>query len=134
MNHPRIPALCATLLMGASLSVLPACVYTDAAYVADSGTPSYRKAKPRNPGSIIISEHSTIGHRYEVIGTIEAYGRSVNLLSSDPTREDVNEALRMEAAGRGADAVINVTYHTERTGLASRGKMKAHGQAVIFTD
>lgn len=118
------------------LSTVPlyACVYTDADYTANSNAEKYTTKNHKNSGEIIISEQNIPDRQYEIIGNIEAFGRSVNLLSSDPNREDVNEALRSEAANQGADAVINVKYKTERRGLASRPYMEASGQAVIFTD
>jgi len=112
--------------------LLSACVYTSADY---KGQPiSNVSQKTKNAGDIIISETKITGHHYRVVGDIEAYGRSVNLLSSNPTREDVNEALRAEATKQGADGVIHVKYQIEGAGLASRAIMKAHGQAVVFTD
>ncbi|MCI5050666.1 MAG: heavy metal-binding domain-containing protein [Rickettsiales bacterium] len=117
-----------------ALLTLSACVYTDSDFNETNvdSTPKVQRSS-HNASDILISEGSLPDHSHRVIGKITAFGRSVNLLSSDPTREDVNEALRAEAAKQGADAVINVQYHTERTGLASRGKMSGAGDAVVFT-
>ncbi len=109
---------------------LSACVYTSSEYVASDAPPS---SNIRQSGAITILEGDVKDRPYRELGKISAYGRSVNLLSSDPTREDVNEALRVEAAKHGADAVMKVTYHSERTGLASRGKMVGEGVAIAYT-
>ena len=129
-NSHNIHAACvfvATVLVAA-------CVSTGAHYTANPDAAGYAAKVKKDPGDVVVSETSTIGHRYKVIGSIEASGRSLNLLSPAPTREDLDKALRVQAAKRGGDAVINVVYQSQREGLASHGKMTATGQAVVFTD
>lgn len=123
-------------LAGFSVIALSGCVYTGAEFQPDSTIPTSLKkpALQKNAGSIQILEGNLTDRPYKKIGNISAFARSVNLLSSDPTREDINEALRAEAAKTGADAVIQVKYETERQGLASRGHMKASGLAIIYAD
>ncbi len=118
----------------AALLLLSACVYTGSDFNKSNADPAAKaQSNSHNASEIIISEGSLADRPHRVLGKISAFGRSVNLLSSDPTREDVNEALRAEAAKQGADAVINVHYQSERTGLASRGKMSGTGDAIVFT-
>lgn len=132
--------LISAVLLGAAMTTLGGCVYTNAAFqpaaiqhgaIQPAAAGTLANAKPRE--NVMIVENDIADRPYRVIGEVEGYGRSVNLLSSDPTRADVDEALRAEAAKQGADAVINVKYATERTGLASRGLMTAKGRAVVFT-
>lgn len=125
--------LTALLYALTSAVFLTGCVMTDADYRASvpAGT-SHLVVK--NSGAIAIYETESPQRPFHVLGEVTAYGRSVNLLSSDPTREDVNEALRTEAAKQGGDAVMNVHYTTERTGLASRGKMSATGTVIAYLD
>jgi hypothetical protein len=118
-------SLCASLL-------LSGCVMTGAEFAPTNGAASSLPARSHNPGEIKVTEAIDVGRPYKVIGKVDAYARSVNLSSSDPTRADIDEALRAEAAKRGADAVVLVSYETERAGLASRGKMSASGYAVAF--
>lgn len=117
--------------MGAcSLLMASACVYTDADFKPNHSEPALATTT-KNAGDIAISEKST-DKPHRVLGDVKAYGRSVNLLSSDPTRADLDEALRKEAAKQGADAVILVRYKTESAGLNSKGKMVATGKAIAF--
>jgi hypothetical protein len=115
------------------MSMLTGCVVTGATghHRAESGSTA---AVPQvaNPAGILISEMDWKEGPYLDLGEVSAWARSVNLLSSNPTRADVDEALRAAAAKRGADAVILVHYRSERTGLASRGKLTAVGRAVSF--
>ena len=86
----------------------------------------------KNPGNVLISESDVLSRPYIVLGNVGAWGRSLNLLSSNPTRADVDEALRAECAKLGADAVIAVRYHSSREGLRSRGVLSAEGQAIQY--
>ncbi|WP_448206293.1 hypothetical protein [Azospirillum sp. sgz302134] len=121
-------------MLGAAILALAGCVHTNASFRPE-GVESAASAAPRkikSPDDVIIRETDVTNRPYRVIGVVEGYGRSITLLSSDPTRADVDEALRVEAARQGADAVIQVKYVTERTGLASRGLMTGTGRAVVF--
>jgi hypothetical protein len=132
-NYQRIYQMLHSFRIGVvvvAAAMLSACVYTRSDYVASDATPS---TNVRQSGAISILEGDVKDRPYRELGKISAFGRSVNLLSSDPTRADVDEALRVEAAKHGADAVIKVTYHSERTGLASRGKMIGEGIAIAYT-
>jgi uncharacterized protein YbjQ (UPF0145 family) len=69
---------------------------------------------------------------YRIIGRLVASARAFNLLTSDPTRADVDEVLRAKVAAMGADAVIGVRYRSEATGFASRGLMIGEGEAISW--
>jgi uncharacterized protein YbjQ (UPF0145 family) len=51
---------------------------------------------------------------------------------ADPTREQVNEALREKAAELGADAVTQVKYSDTHVGWMSWGSMDGDGRAIKF--
>jgi hypothetical protein len=115
------------------MSVLSGCVVTGAAVHpagANNGTAELQHAT--NAAEILIREGDLKNRPYVVLGEISAWGRISNLLSSNPTRADVDEALRAQAAKMGADAVILVRYRSARTGLASRGKLTGEGRAIAF--
>jgi hypothetical protein len=115
------------------LSMLSGCVVTGATMQAPgAGQVPAPAAHAANAGAILISEGDLKERSYLVLGEISAWGRSFNLVSSNPTRADVDEALRAQAARLGADAVILVRYRSAKAGLASRGKLTAQGQAVVF--
>lgn len=119
--------------LGLLVFLLTSCVYTGSeTQFSDGYQPDFQTKSEKNIGEIIISEGDKLNYPYRKIGQINAFARSVNLLSSDPTRSDIDEALRAEAAKIGADAIISVQYHTERQGLTKRGHMLANGQAVVF--
>lgn len=127
--------LISAVILGGAMTTLGGCVYTNAAFqpaaIQSAAAGTLVNAKSRE--NVMIVEADIADRPYRVIGEVEGYARSVNLLSSDPTHADVDEALRAEAVKQGADAVIHVKYATERTGLASRGLMTATGRAVVFT-
>jgi len=92
-------------------------------------------ARPsRNSGDVTLYEEGTKPTRpYTVVANVRVWGRILTAISSRPTRADVAEELRAKAAKLGADAVINVQYHTSRAGVWPRGYMDASGQAVVFS-
>lgn len=118
------------LVLFAVVVTLSGCILTGSDYTPMGA--SLRTA--RSADGISIVEGDMSGRKYVPLGKVEAYARSVNLWSSDPTRADIDEELRAQAAKIGADAIINVKYHSERQGLASRGKMTAEGLAIAFTN
>src|SRR5262249_2722100 len=129
----RLRILGISALAGASLAATAAYafVWTDAAfYPAQDYSPP--AAAGRNPGEIAILESGPANRPYRNSGRLAAMARAFNLLSSDPTREDVNEALRAKAAAMGADAVIGVRYRSEAAGFASRGLMIGEGEAISW--
>ena len=111
---------------------LSGCVLTGAAVHPGSATVAVATPHLSNAAQILISENDLKDRPYVSLGDISAWARSVNLLSSNPTRADIDEALRVQAAKLGADAVIVVRYRYTRTGLASRGKLTGEGRAVVF--
>ena len=129
-NFYRACAVCAVV----STVLLTACVFTGAKYIPNADAAGYMSKGHKNPDDILIGDNAAAGHHYKVIGRIDAYGRSLNLVSPVPTREDVNRRLREEAAKRGADAVINVQYQVHKVGFAPEGKLTGTGEAVVFTN
>ena len=134
---PRQHRITVTRVAGLAFALcsLTGCVVTGAALHPATGMvvePRATSNSTKNAGEILISESNALSRPYVVIGNVRAWGRSLNLLSSNPTRADVDEALRAESAKLGADAVIAVRYHTSREGLRSRGVMSAEGQAIQY--
>ena len=117
------------LLLG--LLGLGGCVFT-----TGGGAPITGAAQPataKNPGDIVVMEGAPpAGRYYQVIGTVNVSARSFNLLSSAPTRADVDEALRAEAAKLGGDAVTMVRYRSEGAGLASRAILRGEGSVIAW--
>lgn len=123
------------LLIGITLMpVLLAACTTGASYHPNitSNQTNGPLVRSSTPASKILITSQSVDRPYQTIGTINAYHRILNLFSSDPTKADVNEELRAEAAKYGADAVIQVTYAQERTGFRSNGKMKGSGLAIVY--
>jgi len=112
-------------------TVAQALLLTDASFypVQDYSPPA---AASRNAGDIAIMEGGPANRPYRTIGRLVASARAFNLLTSDPTRADVDEALRAKAATMGADAVVGVRYRSEATGFASRGLMIGEGEAISW--
>jgi len=118
----------------ATLAGTSGCVYTHARVSpASSVDRPQLTAGVIEPANIAVSESTAVERPHTTLGSIRASARSISLMSSDPTRADVDEALRQEAGKVGADAVVGVTYHYERTGLKSRGLLTASGTAIRYT-
>lgn len=115
------------------VTMLSGCVYTDSNFKGDPEK-KHTQSKVTNASNITISETDIKGRKYVVLGDIDASARSINLLSSNPTREDINEELRAKAFKIGADAVILIKYQTQSQGLATRGHLTGSGSAVSFLE
>lgn len=124
------------ILLGAVTVSLVGCVVTGGSVRnVETRAPAERiESRPsRNAGDVALYDEATKPTRpYTVVADVNAWGRILTAVSSRPTRGDVDEVLRAKAAELGADAVINVHYHTSRGGVWPRGRMTATGQAVVF--
>lgn len=131
------PCALRQLLWGAVAASLTGCVITGGAvHTLEAGAPAQRiESRPsRNAGEVAIYDEATRPARsYRVVANVTAWGRILTAISSRPTRGDIDEELRAKAAKLGADAIINVHYHTSRAGIWPRGYMNAAGQAVVFS-
>jgi len=88
--------------------------------------------EPTKPEDIKITSIDITDTKYEVIGDITATVNKTTVFHSDPTREQVNEKLKIEAAALGADAVILVRYGEGGVGLMTWGSLEGKGRAVKF--
>lgn len=80
---------------------------------------------------VLISEDSLPGKKHEKIGPVEVSVKKLTIFHKDPTKEQVDQALREKAAAIGADAVLNVTYKSG-IGFTTWGYMDAAGTGVKF--
>jgi Putative heavy-metal-binding len=124
------------VLLSAVVASIAGCVVTGGSVRATDSTVSGQRIESRpsrNSGDVLIyDEASKPARPYTVVANVKVWGRILTAVSSRPTRGDVDEELRAKATKLGADAVINVHYHTSRAGVWPRGQMTATGQAVIF--
>ena len=86
------------------------------------------------PRNIVVTEADITDHKYKVLGDIEVTVNKTTIFNEDPTREQVNEKLKEEAAKLGADAVILVRYGTVGISLLSWGSLNGKGRAIVFVD
>ena len=121
------------IFLGAVIASLAGCVVTGGS-VRTVATGERIESHPiRNAGDVALYDEAAKPARpYTVVADINVWGRILTAVSSRPTRGDVDEVLRAKAAKLGADAVINVHYHTSSGGVWPRGRMTATGQAVVF--
>ena len=133
-THRIVPSAAVTV---AVCAILGGCVMTGAAVHAvpsGGGTLPTKLAHAHNAGEILISEGDGPNRPYTIVGGVHAWARSTTGWSSNPTRADVDEALRASAFKVGADAVIQVHYQEARAGIWPRGKMTGEGYAIAFKE
>jgi len=83
-------------------------------------------------GDIIVTENDITDRRYVSLGDISAEVAKWTIFDRDPTREQVDAALRTQAAKLGADAVVLVRYGTPGITALSWGALEGKGRAVAF--
>ncbi len=88
--------------------------------------------RPTDPKSIIVTQNDITDRRYRSLGDINVTVSKSTVMDRDPTRADIDEALRASAATLGADAVVLVRYGTVGMGLLTWGKLDGNGRAVAF--
>jgi hypothetical protein len=71
-----------------------------------------------------------IDREYRVVGNVKATERAPTIFNNAPNVDGVHAKLREQAAGQGANAVINVTYR-RGVGLISWKELTAKGTAVV---
>lgn len=82
-----------------------------------------------SPANVLITEDD-LKEAYTVIRDIKVTVNKTTIFNADPTKEQVNEKLRKDAALLGADAVILVRYGTVGVSLLSWGSLSGSGRAV----
>lgn len=118
-------------LMCISALLLGGCATWTTATVEESKTATVARAA-RAPSQVIVTEGDITDRPYIVIGDVSVTVNKTTIFHPDPTREMVNEALRKEAAQRGADAVVLTRYGTVGIALMSWGSLEGKGRAVAF--
>src|ERR1700749_2173629 len=96
------------------------------------GAPDTSGLAKKNPNQIVLTEGDITNRRYTSLGDISVTVRKVTIFDTDPTQEQVNQALKERAAELGADAVVLVRYGTVGIGLTSWGVLDGNGRAVVF--
>jgi uncharacterized protein YbjQ (UPF0145 family) len=107
-----------------------------ATWTTGSTTPTSIAAanQPRDPAAVIVTENDITTRPYTVVGDIKVSVHKTTIFNSDPTREQVNEAMQSEAAKLGADAVVLARYGTVGIDPLSWGRLDGNGRAVRFTE
>ena len=81
------------------------------------------------PANVLITE-GDVKEAYTTIKDIKVTVNKTTIFNADPTKTQVNEKLRKEAAKLGADAVILVRYGTVGATPLSWGSLSGSGRAV----
>ena len=84
-----------------------------------------------NSANIAITE-GDLTRPYETLGDVDVTVNKMTIVNHDPTRENVNAALRERAATLGADAIIFARYGTVGISPLSWGSLEGKGRAVAF--
>jgi hypothetical protein len=104
-------------------------------YATGSANPTTTTAavnQPRDPATVMVTENDITTRPYEVVGEVNVSVRKTTIFNPDPTKEKVNEAMQVQAAKLGADAVILARYGTVGIDLVSWGRLDGSGRAVRF--
>jgi uncharacterized protein YbjQ (UPF0145 family) len=88
-------------------------------------------AKPTNAASVTVSEADS-NRKYVSLGDISVSVNKTTVFNKDPTRDDVNQKLKENAAELGADAVILVRYGEGGMSLMSWGSLEGRGRAIKY--
>ncbi len=89
-------------------------------------------AAAKAPADVLVTEGDITDRPYTVIGDITVTVNKTTIFHADPTRELVTEALKKEAASKGADAVVLARYGAPGISFFSWGSMEGKGRAVTF--
>ena len=121
-------------LLLAALLLAAACAshrtYNVVKPVADA--PTYAAS---DPASVEISEGPPAqGRSYAALGRVIVTVSKTTAFDKNPTRDQVDEQLRLEAGKLGADAVVEVVYDGPKIGFASWSVMDGSGTAIKYTD
>jgi hypothetical protein len=81
---------------------------------------------------IVVTENDITDRRYVSLGDLSVEVAKWNIFEKDPTREQVDAALRAQAAKLGADAIVLVRYGTVGITPFSWGALDGKGRAVAF--
>ena len=87
-----------------------------------------------DPASVEILESTSVDRAYEELGKLIITVSKTTIFDPDPTRAQVDEQLRLEAAKLGADAVIGVTYDGPKLGFASWSVIDGKGTAIKYAE
>lgn len=86
----------------------------------------------RSPAAVELF-YDDITRPYRSLGEITVNVKKTTVFNADPTREQVNEKLKEQAAALGADAVILVRYGEVRVAALSWGSLEGRGRAIKFS-
>ena len=130
ITHHRITGLTVVLITSLALGGCAATWSTsDVSNLRPTDTPSAAS----QPITIVITEGDITERKYSVLGDISVTVNKITMFHPDPTRDQVNERLREEAAKLDADAIIFVRYGTLGISVLSWGSLDGKGRAIKFT-
>ena len=90
------------------------------------------KRATKNPEQIKITQNDITNRPYKNLGDIEVTVNKTTIFHSDPSRKDIDVALKKKAAEIGADAVVLVRYGTVGVSGFSWGSLNGKGRAIVF--
>lgn len=89
---------------------------------------------PVDPAGVEILEATPQDRVYQELAKLIITVSKNTAFDPDPTRAQVDEQLRLEAAKLGADAVVGVTYDGPKLGFASWSVMDGKGTAIKYSE
>ena len=122
----------ALLLVAAALLSLTGCANRVSVSMVPAGHRDPGAAAPVSPGDVVITADDVTNRPYRSLGDISVSLSKWTVFSPDPTRDELNEALREKAARVGADAVILVRYGAVGITPWTYGQLNGVGRAISF--
>lgn len=119
------------LIVAASGALVSGCSTWSAGEVTNV-RPTSHEVKQVLPEQVLLTDGDISDRPYTVLGDISVTVNKTTVFHSDPTKDMVNEKLKVEAAKLGADAVIHVRYGTVGISMMSWGSLDGKGRAVQF--
>ena len=70
---------------------------------------------------------------YDRLGNVSVSIKKLTIFHDDPSKSQVDQALKKEGASIGADAIVNIVYKSG-VGMTTWGFMDGSGTAIRYTD
>lgn len=121
-------------LLGALLLLCGCATWSTVNVENKDATPVGLKNINKCAQDVIVTEADIGDRKYKVLGDIDVKVNKTTIFHKDPTKEQVNEKLKEQAAKLGADAVILVRYGTVGVTGFSWGSLNGKGRAIAFLD
>ncbi|MGE4314270.1 MAG: hypothetical protein AB7E85_08390 [Pseudobdellovibrionaceae bacterium] len=132
MKQSSSYTLTTALVLG--LFTLSGCATWSTSSVQQSTGQKQTQVAPTQVNDILVTDGDITNRSYESLGDITVTVNKTTIFNQDPTKADVDMALKEKAAKMGADAVIFARYGQGGISAFSWGSLEGKGRAIQFKD